>query len=535
VSGAPFCFPTELPVVPRNVSLSPDVKSQPVISLACQAPPVGDAVESSAPIVDSTMGAEGGRRWRLLGWDPSAGFTVSFAFHLLLMMILALCTTGSSKPSQPVGLLTSVGPRETPDMGSAGGELSQTVRSIPTWSPVVDFDPTVISSELMEPTDLPSARVARSTRPSGWDSLVGVDLWLATDADVRGSLDGRGPNARGRLADGEGGSPASEEAVERALRWIAAHQHEDGGWRFNFAGSLCRGQCRHPGSNASGTAATAMALLPFLGAGYTHKEGEHKQVVANGIYYLIRHATLTPDGADLQQGTMYAQGLATIAFCEAYGMTKDPALREPAQRAIDFIVRAQDSKGGGWRYTPGSPGDMTVTGWQLMALKSGQMAGLYVPSPTMIAVQRFLRSVQTEEGAFYGYNNTQPRLTTTAVGLLCRMYTGWQRTHPPLEKGVVYLSRQGPAEDNIYHNYYATQVLHHWGGLRWEQWNLQMRDRLVADQATTGHESGSWHFAGDYGADEGGRLYSTALAAMTLEVYYRHMPLYRPAAFGSRP
>ena len=120
-----------------------------------------------------------------------------------------------------------------------------------------------------------------------------------------------------------------------------------------------------------------------------------------------------------------------------------------------------------------------------------------------------------------------PRQTnvTTAVGLLCRMYTGWHRDNPALYRGIAYLHQWGPSETNMYYNYYATQVLHHWEGPEWQAWNRRMRDYLVASQAKISHEAGSWYFPDPYG-DVGGRLYNTALAIMTLEVYYRYMPLY---------
>jgi len=227
---------------------------------------------------------------------------------------------------------------------------------------------------------------------------------------------------------------------------------------------------------------------------------------------------------------MYAQGLSAIVLCEACAMTGDPGLKEVAQRALDFIEYAQDKRGGGWRYTPGEPGDTTVTGWQLMALKSGQMANLHVRSPSIFLACDFLDSVSSEDGARYGYMNTDPRKTTTAVGLLCRMYTGWRRSNPGLRMGVSYLREWGPSEDNMYYNYYATQVLRHWGGREWENWNPKMRDYLVVTQSSQGPASGSWYFSGGYG-ETGGRLYNTAVAIMTLEVYYRYMPLYRQAAF----
>ena len=320
-------------------------------------------------------------------------------------------------------------------------------------------------------------------------------------ADVRlvagGGLQGRTPQGRAG-ALGDGASDASEEAVERGLRWLAAHQHDDGSWNFNLNKGPCRGACRNSGTVPSTTGATSIALAAFLGAGYTHVQGEHKETVRKGLYYLVSRALVMSEGVDLQEGTMYAQGLSAIVLCEAYAMTQDKSLATVAQPALDFIDYAQDKRGGGWRYNPGEPGDTTVTGWQLMAIKSGQMAGLRVGSPSVQLVDTFLTSVQSEDGAKYGYMDKTPREGTTAVGLLCRMYTGWTRSDPALEAGVRYLSELGPLQDNMYYNYYATQVMRHWEGPLWEEWNVKMRDWLVATQATTGHESGSWYFEGKH-------------------------------------
>ena len=341
-----------------------------------------------------------------------------------------------------------------------------------------------------------------------------------------GGTQGRQGDTKQALLRDRGGNEKSEQAVARGLRWLAAHQRSDGSWCFDHTKEQCNSLCRHPGTEASTTAATGLALLAFLGAGYTHQDGEYKDTVQRGLYHLSMRAAVTPHGIDLQSGTMYGQAIATLALCEAYGMTHDVALRDLAKRSVDFILYAQDRKGGGWRYTPGEPGDTTVTGWQLMALKSAQMAGLEIPSPSIGLVSHFLDSVQVENGSQYGYLTPTPKQSTTAIGLLCRMYTGWRHEHPALAKGVAYLGKWGPADDQIYYNYYATQVLCHYDGPHWQKWNRRMRDSLIAAQATTGHESGSWFFSADSGAEKGGRLYCTALAVMTLEVYYRYMPLY---------
>jgi hypothetical protein len=224
---------------------------------------------------------------------------------------------------------------------------------------------------------------------------------------------------------------------------------------------------------------------------------------------------------------MYGHGLASIALCEAYGMTKDTGLAEPAQLAVNFIVYAQDEVGGGWRYTPKQAGDTSVLGWQLMALKSAHMAYLNVPPKTIKGAVNFLNSVQGESGATYGYVNPGKGPATTAIGLLCRMYLGWKHDEPALGRGIEMLSAHGPSPNNMYFNYYATQVMHHYEGEEWTKWNAKMRDFLVNSQSRQGHERGSWYLGGDHSSEAGGRLYTTAMCAMTLEVYYRHLPIYR--------
>jgi len=209
-------------------------------------------------------------------------------------------------------------------------------------------------------------------------------------------------------------------------------------------------------------------------------------------------------------------------------MTHDKKLHVPAQASINFICYAQDPVGGGWRYKARQRGDTSVVGWQIMALKSGHMADLNVPPITVKRAFQYLDTVQADGGAFYGYQVPAQGPATTAIGLLCRMYLGWKKDNPALQRGVAWLGSQGPSAVDMYYNYYATQVMRHWEGEPWEKWNSVMRDQLVDSQSRSGHEAGSWHFGkGDHGSEHGGRLYATSMATMILEVYYRHLPIYR--------
>lgn len=349
------------------------------------------------------------------------------------------------------------------------------------------------------------------------------------------------PDMHGKLLESEGGNSASEAAVARALQWFARHQATDGRWslhQFHVHGHCnCSAQSK---SVQNDVAATAFALLAFLGTGQTHKTGADKgnlyaKVVERGLKYLV----LNQNRQGEFHPNMYAHGLATIAICEAYALTSDPALRGPAQRAINYIVDAQSGEGG-WRYAARQAGiDTSVTGWQVMALKSGQMAGLDVPTRTLKAAVQGLDSVATPDGGGYGYTGPGETPTLSAVGLLCRQYLGWGPRHPGLLAGVERLSRIGPAPNNLYYNYYATQVMHHMGGGPWEAWNPRMRDALVATQDRgdkNPHQHGSWApAAGDsITGDHGGRIMATSLSVLTLEVYYRHLPLYRRDIGGDK-
>ena len=337
-----------------------------------------------------------------------------------------------------------------------------------------------------------------------------------------------------------GGNSASEAAVVSGLNWLASHQMPNGSWSFDHAKHPdCRGRCSQSGTiNNCPNGATAMALLTFLGAGHTQHSGDYQIQVSRAIDFLKKNArpSTYPMGLDFRgfsdnrADKMYVQGLCGIALCECYAMSNDSRLKEFAQGAIDFIVNSQNSTDGGWRYEPGQRGDTSVVGFQMMALKSAANAQIKVPTTAFQGVEVFLDSVQVERGIQYAYHpdkNLHGTESMTAVGLLCRMYLGWNRRTPQLALGVEYLDGVRPQPRNMYFNYYATQVMHHWGGEEWSRWNQPMRDYLIRTQhpARSGHFAGSWDVEDPHG-DAGGRLYMTCLATMTLEIYYRHLPLY---------
>ncbi len=347
----------------------------------------------------------------------------------------------------------------------------------------------------------------------------------------KGGFSNRASGSRAASLARDGGTADSERAVAGALNWLARHQNSDGSWG-------CTGftrQCKDPSCSAHAAkagadypmAATAFGLLPFFAGGQTHKTaGPYNKVIYNGLLWMSKNQD--PKTGRLGGGNMYEHGLATIAVCEAYGLSKDQTLRKVAQDAVGYIVDAQNDSSGGWHYTANPPtvGDTSVVGWQLMGLKSAQMAGLTVPPATLTKSKNFLKSVSKgKAGGLFSYMpEGGPTPAMSAVGLLCNQYSGMKRTDPAMIEGMNYvMSNLGGAKNDSYFLYYATQVMHNLPGPEWDTWNRNARKHLIGTQIKEGCAGGSWPVAGH----TAGPIMATSIHALTLEVYYRYLPLYQ--------
>jgi hypothetical protein len=283
----------------------------------------------------------------------------------------------------------------------------------------------------------------------------------------------------------------------------------------------------------------------MLGAGHTHTQKSRYQAnVRMGLAWLVNHQL--PNG-DLYIGEpgmphMYSHAIGTMALCESFGISGDPKLRAPAQRAIDFISESQNPDNGGWRYTPGQSGDTSVFGWQMFALRSARLAGLRVPKNVLKGCRTYLDEAAADTRKVT-YSYTPGRAATpvmTAEALLTRQYLGWPKDFPALVKGVgmVAAHLEESRERNIYYWYYATQLLHNMQNKDWKKWNVRVRDSLVSMQVNgNGCDRGSWDpnspapdtWARTDSRVGAGRLFLTSLSILTLEVYYRYLPLYQPS------
>jgi len=312
------------------------------------------------------------------------------------------------------------------------------------------------------------------------------------------------------------------------------------------------GDDRHEAGRDADTGMTALALLAFLGAGHTHLEGNYRPNVERGLEFLLRAQAADGNlfgGAGLY-AQMYCHSMATFALAEAQAMTGDRRLAAEVSRAVGFCLRAQHPTTGGWRYEIGNKGDTSQLGWQTMALASGERAGMAVPLQTWTGIDRFLRSVRRGQfGGLASYQEYSPASTSmTAEALYCRLLLTEKLGGAIDERSAAEATRQLLASlpsaqpINLYYWYYATLALHHRrvssdaAAAAWQAWNEALTGVLLDAQVSVGPDAGSWSPNTVWGG-YGGRVYSTAMAAMCLEVYYRYAstPVQGQSSLATRP
>ncbi len=454
-------------------------------------------------------------------------------------------------------------------------------------------------------TDYNEVRVGR-VAPLMSDALRSAAMLVDTDVhnirprdSVAPTYQLRNQEQRREAARHFGGTSESESAVERSLSWLASVQSPGGYWDAEEFGAGQvevdeQGVQRNFAGRDADNGLTALAVLSFLGAGYTHEQGKYAVEVDRALAWLIesQHEDGSLGGDAGHYARMYCHAMATYALAEAFGMQKrdlifgpivppdvlqaaatgansmhaaalascgvpmlasfsvseyssatvtdlvaynlrkvdDVRLRAALLRAVTFTISQQDPDSGGWRYRFGQEGDVSMFGWQMMSLKSVEIAGVRLDPRVRQRMVEFLNSVrQGRAGGLFGYRRGE-KITPvmTAEALFCQQMLGYPRDSPSSRESVDYLLQNMPrlSELNLYYWYYGTLAMYQFGGEPWEQWNTSVRDSLIQHQRIDGPFAGSWDPDGPWGR-YGGRIYSTALATLTLEVYYRLLPLYR--------
>jgi hypothetical protein len=428
-----------------------------------------------------------------------------------------------------------------PTLGGGGGTPGKGPGGVPTAGGLPEHYKAAIETPAAQPAPASVAEVigvfsdaaTAIARPVGGPTPLGLTAIGGMGESRIGTPGIRGPGGgifgarmgpqRAVALQKYRGSAETEKAVLAALRWLKANQRPDGSW-----------PCEQ-----SDLAGTALAVLAFLGHGETpDTSAEFGETVHKGLQFLVSRL----DAHGLVMGVAgnphgYTQGLVTLALSEGYAMTGSPALRQPLERAVQAVVRWQQAPKnnpkfhGGWRYTPVSPdADVSVSGWMIMALKSAAQTGIAVPQHSFDQAAEYLWRMYGGPG--FGYENPGTDFGPTAIAALCMQFLGHgkdKRVTAALDwirqQKVDWKRSEGSWL--LYSWYYATQAMFQAGGSYWVHWNREFRDETVKNQLPDGRwplpEKSEW----EQKTVSRSPVYSTSLAALSLEVYYRYLPIYQ--------
>jgi len=482
------------------------------------------------------------RRVGALPW-----WVISAATHAVLFLLIALLATAAAPVKQDeVVISTDVVKQKPPEYDpEKKRDVFKNTKDVQAETQVdnpvvvhekVEEAETFQTDNQMDKNTARGQEDAISDIPLGGTGTVGsIGVGGGGMAGCFGYRDGGGrKKAVGRF----GGSTATESAVEAALRWLARHQEADGHWdavKYESTGYQPHMGC------------TGLALLAFLGAGYTHKSGQFSDNVNRAIKWIL--ANQKKDGAIFFQewgrpAGSYGHAIAGLALAEAYGMSRDESLREPAQRAVQYSLATMQQPYSGWRYFPKGQdddllADTSVTGWYVMQLKSAKIAGLSVDGSGFQGASKFIDSV-TDKGGRAGYSGPSAGTPAmTSVAMVARQFMGTPASDPLLVGGSNQLLTMLPKwqdateHNDFYYVYYGTLSMFQMGGDKWTKWNEAIKPLLVNNQCrgplplsgAATDKDGSWDSYGHSGK-LGGRVFMTAVGALTLEVYYRYLPMY---------
>lgn len=356
-----------------------------------------------------------------------------------------------------------------------------------------------------------------------------------------------------------GGGKETEDAVLNALRWLARHQSVDGSWSGTRHVAQCNkkfpGTCvPNPGAEDFDVGLTGLSLLAFLGAGYTHLSRDvfddicFGDVVKGGLQFLMKvqdpSGRIGPEDAPKY---MYNHLIAAFAMCEAYGLTGSQLIRDPAQKAVDFTVQAQNP-GKAWRYSfRCGDNDSSVSGWAVQVLKSAEVAGLSFPKDAYKGAIAWFDEVTTGSYGWTGYTDARegpvviPGKTEhfygmhpalSAISVMSRIFINKAKADPRVRGGADRIMSDLPEWDargtkvDFYYWYYASFAIFQFDGPDgpyWKRWNEKIKAALLDKQNKQKGDCrhGSWEPV-DRWSCEGGRVYTTAAGALTMEVYYRY-------------
>ncbi len=414
----------------------------------------------------------------------------------------------------------------------------------PDITPVEDVTVSDQVSEDANESDLPESPSDSAFESNQWNAAVGL------------TGGAKGPYGSRKKGGGPGGRTSSV-IVENGLIWLARHQDENGRWDadgFMKHDNPAMPACTGPGNAVHDVGVTALALLAFLGENNTLRSGKYKDNVKRGVKWLIREQDKETGliGGRAAHDFVYDHAIAAYALCEAYGLSDYKLLEKPAQRALEYLESHRNPYSV-WRYQPrDQDNDISVTGWAIMAYKSGKFFNLKVNDEALRLAGVFLDDVSDPTG-LHGYQKAgqlcgrkkgdheikfpaAKSQALTAVGLFCRFFLEQDPKEKPIMNAAANLLTKTPPKwdekdgsIDHYYWYYATYALFQKGGRQWTQWQKALERAVGPNQksnAANTNTFGSWDPVGAWGED-GGRVYSTAILTLTMQANYRYTRLIR--------
>ena len=363
------------------------------------------------------------------------------------------------------------------------------------------------------------------------DSLAKTANTIGKMSGVPGALSG---TMRGRMGVGKKMAmeqnkmkSKSEMAVLKGLRWLMQNQNSDGSWGNSTKGAM-----------------TGLGLLCFLGHGETPESQEFGLTVNKAVQWILDNGTknegrlsMTAPAWGPSNGGVYEHGICAYALGEYYTMTQDDRVKEMFKQAIGYIVQGQ-GPGGGWMYSyDKTDNDLSVSGWQIQALKAAHLSKLEIYGVDQAldkAIDYIEKLAKDEKTGFYKYRPGQSgKYSLTGVGILCQLF--WKGERGSLRKGMEALldetEKKQPVKykgetADLYAWYYHTQACLMFGGSAWTKWNRWFQDEICDAQ----EPDGKWPLTGGKGHGPNsdpaitGQVYRTTLCILMLEVFYRYMP-----------
>jgi hypothetical protein len=463
------------------------------------------------------------------------------------------------------------------DAGAAPGEDADD--SEPARASVSDL---LQEREVPVPTELPP-RERSAPEPVEHDAETREEVPLSDrlaatagaagqGISVQGDAANPGQGAAGMRGEGRrqvglrrhGGGADTENAVEAGLAWLASVQDHDGRWdstgyMVHYLGrdsTLQQRMAEGVGFGRNDVAITALCLLAFTGAGYDGREGRYAGTVRRAQQWLMSRQRTRDGGFGIEEDryrvTFYGHSLATLALADLHLLTGDQRLRTSVQRAVHYLARTQGA-GGGWDYTQHYPGDeswahserddLSITGWAILALSAARQGGIEIPDDMLRALVELLKRATRSDGeAIYANIGTRAGhrgMSMLAVSNLSRRLLGEPAGTDIQSRQVARMAGTPPnwgqagelLGSNMYYWYYASLAMlvardMPDGENRWREWNIALKRTLLPNQVKTGPRRGSFDPVGHWARVGGGRLYSTAICVLTLQVYYRYEPEY---------